>query len=99
MRTNRSKVTLFLVMMASLFAATQFAAAEVQTITGVIKEVQKGSEYSLTVGDASYKLVSSDQKVLSQLGTLAGKRAEITGTVTDDTIQVTLVAVAYGKKW
>jgi hypothetical protein len=56
--------------------------------------VNKGSNYALLVGDKVYTLHTTDKSALSELNTLAGQQAKVTGTADGDTIEVSKVAAA-----
>ena len=55
--------------------------------------VAHGSNFALIVGEKIYILQTSDKSVLSALDKQAGKTATVTGVLTDDTIEVSSVAV------
>ena len=54
--------------------------------------VNKGSKFSLVVGDKVYTLDSDNKATLESLNKLAGENAKITGTLNGDTITVASVA-------
>src|SRR5215470_15056525 len=54
--------------------------------------VNKGSKFSLVVGDKVYSLDSDNKATLESLNKLAGENAKITGTLNGDTITVASVA-------
>jgi len=54
----------------------------------------KGAKFALVVGDKVYSLEGENKTALDELGTLAGEKAKITGTVRGDTIQVSSVAAS-----
>lgn len=56
--------------------------------------VSKGSKYALVVGDKVYVLDSSDKAVLAVLDQQAGKHATVTGTLTDDKMEVSSAVAA-----
>lgn len=56
--------------------------------------VKKGSDYALVSGDKVYTLSTSDKAVLSELDTLAGQKAKVTGTSDGDKIEVSKVSPA-----
>ena len=56
--------------------------------------VSKGSKYALVDGEKVYILQSSDKAALASLDKLAGAQAKVTGTLTENTIQVSSVAPA-----
>jgi hypothetical protein len=53
--------------------------------------VGHGSKYALVVGDKIYTLDTSDQAALATLDREAGKTATVTGTLNNDTIEVSSV--------
>lgn len=57
--------------------------------------VKKGSDYALVSGDKVYTLATSDKTILSELDTLAGQKAKVTGTADGDKIQVSKVVAAH----
>lgn len=56
--------------------------------------VKKGSDYALVSGDKVYTLATSDKVILSELDSLAGQKATVTGTSDDDKIIVSKVTAA-----
>ena len=56
--------------------------------------IKKGSDYALVLGDKVYTLESSNKAVLSQLDSLAGQKAKVTGNADGDKIQVSNVEAA-----
>lgn len=56
--------------------------------------VKKGSDYALVSGDKVYTLETTDEAVKSELDTLAGQKAKVTGNAEGDKIQVSKVAAA-----
>lgn len=54
--------------------------------------VSKGSNYALVVGDKVYTLNTTDKAALDELNSLAGAQAKVTGTASDDAIDVSKVA-------
>jgi hypothetical protein len=56
--------------------------------------VGKGSKYALVSGEKVYILQSSDKATLATLDKLAGTDAKVTGTLTENTIQISSVAAA-----
>lgn len=54
--------------------------------------VSKGSAYALVVGDKVYTLKTQDKAALEQLNQLAGRQAQVKGTASGDTIEVSSVA-------
>lgn len=56
--------------------------------------VKKGSDYALVSGDKVYTLKTSDKAVLSELDTLAGQKAKVTGTSDGSNIEVSKVSAA-----
>jgi len=54
--------------------------------------VKNGSKYALVVGDKVYKLDAEDKASLDKLNELADKSANVQGTVSGDTIQVSSVS-------
>lgn len=55
--------------------------------------IKKGSNYALVVGDKVYTLQADDANK-SKLDQLAGEQAQVTGTASGDTIQVSKVMAA-----
>ncbi|MGA2646355.1 MAG: hypothetical protein ABSF15_16710 [Candidatus Sulfotelmatobacter sp.] len=53
--------------------------------------VAHGSKFALVVGDKIYTLETSDKTALATLDQQAGKTASVTGTLNDDTIEVSSV--------
>jgi hypothetical protein len=53
--------------------------------------VAHGSRFALVVGDKVYTLETSDKTALATLDQQAGKTASVTGTLNDDTIEVSSV--------
>ena len=56
--------------------------------------VSKGSKYALVVGEKVYVLDSSDKAVLAVLDQQAGKHATVTGTLSDDKMEVSSAVAA-----
>ena len=56
--------------------------------------VNKGSKYTLVVGDKVYTLDTSDKAALGELDKLADQQAKVTGQASGDTIAVSSVAAA-----
>jgi hypothetical protein len=54
--------------------------------------VEHGSKYALIVGEKIYILDTSDKTALATLDQQAGKNVTVTGTLNDDTIEVSSVA-------
>jgi hypothetical protein len=54
--------------------------------------VSKGSKYALVSGTKVYTLETGDKAALGQLDKLAGQKVKVTGTASEDTIQVKSVA-------
>jgi hypothetical protein len=54
--------------------------------------IKKGSDYTLVSGDKVYTLKTSDKAVLSELDSLAGQKANVTGTADGDNIEVSKVS-------
>jgi len=54
--------------------------------------VSKGSAYALVVGDKVYTLKTQDKAALDQLNQLAGRKVQVKGTASGDTIEVSSVA-------
>ena len=50
--------------------------------------IKHGSKYALVVGDKVYTLETSDKAVLGKLNDLAGAKANVTGKVAGDTVNV-----------
>jgi len=56
--------------------------------------VQKGSKYSLVVGDKVYTLDTQDQTILASLDKLANRKATVKGHASGDQIEVSSVTPA-----
>lgn len=56
--------------------------------------IKKGSDYALVSGDKVYTLKTSDKAVLSELDSLAGQKANVTGTSDGSDIEVSKVSAA-----
>jgi hypothetical protein len=50
--------------------------------------IQHGSKYALVVGDKVYTLETSDKAAFAKLNDLAGAKANVTGKVAGDTVNV-----------